>query len=357
MIDSPLPQSKVRELTSGIDALYLSGNGSTPTRLLDHLEAEKEEARDNSARIPFILGGEEFGLSPHGWGKYAFSLDHANGRIGFTRSEKLPRVRVQPRAHFLHGAGVEPAVEWFSETVGEQVADLQWRVSRIDLFVDVQGWVPTVADRGRFVTRSRSLDMHERNNSFTGYTFGSRRGGGISGRAYDKTADVARTGALYWFDLWGDRYQEREPVFRVEFEFGRTVLNQFGIKSPADAFASVGDLWAYGTEWLSLRDSTSDETKSRWPVSAEWQAIANATLRSRRIGAARAKQRLQQGSIRKMMPGLCGSMAKFGWLADTVDLPSTLSRFEREALRYGSRTATSFETRLMARHREMPWTD
>lgn len=357
MIESPLPQSKVRELASGIDALYLSGDGTIPTRLFDELEATKEEAKDAGKKIPFLLGIEEFSLSPGSWGKYAFSLDHANGRIGFTRSEKLPRIRVQPRAHFLHGVGVGPAIEWFSETVGKQVAGPQWRVSRIDLFVDVQGWVPTVADRERFVTRSRSVDMHERNNSFTGYTFGSRRGGGISGRAYDKTADVDRTGALYWFDLWGERYRKGEPVFRVEFEFGRSVLRQFGINSPTDALASVGDLWAYGTEWLSLRDPTSDKTKSRWPLSPDWLAIANASLRCRRIGAARAKQRLQQGSIKKMMPGLCGSMAKFGALADTVDLPSTLSRFEREALRYGSRTGTSFEARVMARHGETPWTD
>ena len=57
MIDSPLPQSKVRELTSGIDALYLSGNGATPTHLLDDLEEQKEEAKNEETRIPFIIGG------------------------------------------------------------------------------------------------------------------------------------------------------------------------------------------------------------------------------------------------------------------------------------------------------------
>ena len=93
------------ELASGVDALYLSGHGYLSKGLLAKLEEERMFADRVSVPVPFELGPLTLGLAPHGWGKYRYCLDHETGRIGFTSSRRLPSVRIQPRAEFLHSVG------------------------------------------------------------------------------------------------------------------------------------------------------------------------------------------------------------------------------------------------------------
>ncbi len=91
--DAPVP----RELASGVDALYLSGNGYLSKGFLARLDEERMFADRASRPVPFELGDLVLGLAPHGWGKYRFCLDHETGRIGFSASRRLPPVRIQPR--------------------------------------------------------------------------------------------------------------------------------------------------------------------------------------------------------------------------------------------------------------------
>lgn len=48
--------------------------------------------------IPVELGGESYAMSPRGWGHYRYCLDHPDGRVGFSSSEHLPAMRIQPRS-------------------------------------------------------------------------------------------------------------------------------------------------------------------------------------------------------------------------------------------------------------------
>ena len=80
----------LRELASGVDALYLSGHGYLSKGFLAQLEEERIFADRVSVPVPFELGPSLFGLAPHGWGKYRYCLDHETGRIGFTSSRRLP---------------------------------------------------------------------------------------------------------------------------------------------------------------------------------------------------------------------------------------------------------------------------
>lgn len=66
----------LRELASGVDALYLSGHGYLSKGLLDRLEEERIFADRVSVPVPFELSPLTFGLAPHGWGKYRYCLDH-----------------------------------------------------------------------------------------------------------------------------------------------------------------------------------------------------------------------------------------------------------------------------------------
>jgi hypothetical protein len=90
------PVGPLRELASGVDALYLSGRAEIPKRFLQRLEDCRAWAGEAKRPAPFELGELVFGITPHGWGKYRFCLEHAMARIGISTSRHLPTVRVRP---------------------------------------------------------------------------------------------------------------------------------------------------------------------------------------------------------------------------------------------------------------------
>jgi hypothetical protein len=71
----------LRELASGVDALYLSARPDLPTQFVAHLEDCREWAVEVKRRAPCEIGNAMFGISPYGWGKYRFCLDHQMARM------------------------------------------------------------------------------------------------------------------------------------------------------------------------------------------------------------------------------------------------------------------------------------
>jgi hypothetical protein len=183
------------ELASGVDALYLSGRTALPLPFLDRLEETRKLAEVASATIPFDLGGELFGMAPHAFGRYRFCLEHPDGRIGISPSHQLPALRVQPRGSFLHTVGSAAAVARFQRVLEAECDEVFFHVSRIDLYADFEGWGIGVEDRPLFICRAGSVRTFEEENRFTGFEFGRRFTKTVCARIYDKTTDVARTGA------------------------------------------------------------------------------------------------------------------------------------------------------------------
>lgn len=313
----------MRELASGVDALYLSGRGTISSDVWDRCREAREEARAADAPVPLVLGQNEFLVQGRGFGKYLMRLDHAHGVIGLTDSTALPTIRVQPRAELLHAVGPARAVAWFKEALEPAIGDLAFGAARVDLFADWQGWQPIASDRNHFVCRSKRTDTHEDDGVLTGFQFG-RRSTGISARMYNKTLDAGKKGADYWPDLWGKRFDSARAVWRLEFEFGRQVLKQFSIDTPAQALAGKADLWRYGMRWLSLRQPTNDRTRSRWPVAPHWDALTDSPMASEPIGLVRAYGGKRAGSIRKLMPALTGYVASFAALSGASDTDEAL---------------------------------
>ena len=203
---------------------------------------------------PLRAGPLTLGLAPHGWGKYRYCLDHETGRIGFTSSRRLPSVRIQPRAEFLHAVGPEETVRHFADLVRPFIEGLVLSVARLDLFVDMEGMQLCAQDRSAFVCRGDGCTTYENANTVTGFAFGSRRTQRISARLYDKTAEMALKGNDWWELVWGDRHTPGAQVWRIEFEVGRAALSDLELFRPEAVLAAVPSLWAYCTgEWLTLR--------------------------------------------------------------------------------------------------------
>src|SRR5664279_3459800 len=146
-IDDSQPGGLV-ELASGIDALYCSGRADLTPEFLRLVDRAKDEAQVTGREAEVALGDSVFRVQSFGMGRYPYRLDHEHGVIAVTDSEKLPAVKIQPRATFLHG-------------------------------------------------------VYEDGGSFTGFVFGKRKTKTIAARIYDKTAEVQAKGNAYWEDIWG----------------------------------------------------------------------------------------------------------------------------------------------------------
>ena len=277
--ESPAEAPVLVELASGIDGLYLSGHGAMPPQLAADLETARQQAVQNDEPRVWPLGETELRVFPRSLGRYRWRLGHENGVIGMTDRPRLPTVRIQPRSEFLHGVGVDAALQWFRELLLPALPDLFFTVNRLDLYADWQGWDLEASDRARFVLRARRRDTHEEGESLTGFEFGRRKTGTISARIYDKSLQVQRKGLDWWPHVWGENYDRGRPVVRVEFEVGRKGLRDYGLDGPEKVLEQAPRLWtALTNDWMTFRTPTSDSTRARWPISPEWVAVQGASL-------------------------------------------------------------------------------
>lgn len=342
-------------LCAGVDALYLSGRSDVPSELLQRLEESRHEAEAASAPIGFLLGESAFEIAPHGWGRYRYLIADEFGRIGFTTSHNLPEIRIQPRSDFLHAVGPEAVVEHYRGLLNQVCDEVHVSVSRIDLFVDITGWELDSSHKERFVCRAKDCRTFEEGSAFRGFQFGSRTSKTLSARIYDKSAEVLRHGSDWWYALWGDGYQPGVTVYRVEFEFARPCLAQFGLDTPSEVLSSRGSLWRYATsEWLTYRQPSSDATRSRWPLDEIWNLVEQAGIKEDKgIGIARVTHGRVAGSLRRIFPALTGYLAAFAAIVGTRGLYDTVNALSEQLRDDEIRRQVLFADRIDRRRRDM----
>jgi hypothetical protein len=249
--------------------------------------------------------------------------------------------------------GPVQAVTIFENLLRPLCSELGFGVSRLDHYVDVEGFPLDADDRERYVCRADARRTYEQSERCSGFDFGSRRGGTVTGRIYDKTLDVATKGSDWWLEIWGDRHTPGTDVTRIEIEFGRKALTEFRLDSPVDVLAATGDLWAYGTEqWLTHRIPNSDSNRSRWPLSPEWQVIQHASQRHDTNDLARLQARSRAGSLRKLTPGLIGYLVGFAAIVGTHDIDDTFEALTRHVSNDEIARRTTFADRIHRRRIE-----
>lgn len=344
----------LRELASGVDALYLSARTIIPAEVLEKLEAARVEATKTGEPTPLRVGDVDVAMAPHAFHRYRYCLEHPYGRIGMTTSSRLPAVRMQPRAEFLHGSGPRGTVDWYRDFLNELCGPVLMTVSRLDLFADFQGWHLDGDARHEFVCRAKSRHTYEEDGVFNGLTFGTRASGSISARIYDKTIQSEKTGAGFWKMIWGDEYDPEASVLRVEFELGRNALREFGLRSPDETLDATGALWGYLTaDWLTHRIPGPDQTKSRWSVSGQWESVRRARIREDDWGINRMYLGKRHGSVENLMPGLVGYLASFGAFAEAYSLQDMLPQLEAFVKQRERNTGISLAERIVVKRREL----
>jgi len=335
------------ELASGVDALYASSSNGPSIALFDFLISLKQDAaQSDSPYAETVLGEQKIHVGRSGWQFYPVLLDHEFGRIGFSMSHHLPGVRLQIYSSFLHAVGPGKALAWFTEFLVALEVPTVWTLGRLDLFMDVQGLNLSVDVRDRFRCRSRALRMHEK-TAFTGFDFGSRNSGTVYARIYDKVAEQGIDNLSWIAALWGNRYVSGNKVWRIEFELKTKFLREVKVIFADDGLARVGELWAYSTEeWLTLRDVVQDENRSRWPISAEWASIQQATLRGDALGIDRVRKDESIASLQRLTPGLRGYVSAIGARRGATDLESAIEESFKVLTHDERRSGVTMATRI-----------
>ena len=196
------------ELASGVDALYLSGHGYL-----------SEGPLGPAGGLPALRRPGLVSRSPSSSGRSpsaSLRMDGASTASASTTSRaasaslrvpRLPPLRVQPRAEFLHVAGPAGTVRHFDELLRPLVDGLGFSVARIDLFCDLESMALQRRGPPGFVCRGDVCTTHEADRVCTGFSFGSRRTQRISARIYDKTAEMEAKGTDWWEAVWGERHR------------------------------------------------------------------------------------------------------------------------------------------------------
>lgn len=279
------PSDGTRILGARVDSLYVSIPGKLFEGVGVELADVKELAKSEDPRIrstaQYVFGDHVFEVRDRGKGRFPFVLvdNHFHLQVAARRASALPLLYAQISSEVLTRCGVEAPVrdlDFLSLSLGE-TTDFP-RLSRVDLCVDFttpfrfdaypqDGWVGRWQTLGSFLKHGR----------LSGYTFG--RGGELSARLYDKTLEITQSHKDYLKAIWSEHgWNGTDQVWRLEFQFRRSVLKELGVGYTRDLKANLGGLWRYACEnWLRMVELCgSDQTRSRWPTHPLWTVLTAA---------------------------------------------------------------------------------
>jgi hypothetical protein len=207
-----------------------------------HIEALQEQSREAGprGRKSEVLLADQL-LAVHPTPARIGPILLANGSMAVVLNPKplknMPTVMIELKAQFVHQVGLLEAADSAQRVLYELAAEnasdeqLKSRVTRIDLFVDVQGWAPAMnqviprrfaeqagiegAVNDALYTRARKCKPYL-GLRFTGVDIGTK-GSGISAGFYNKTVEIEEASGKTWFEeIWkkSGNYTEGKDVWR-----------------------------------------------------------------------------------------------------------------------------------------------
>ena len=369
-------------VAAGIDNVYASAPGAPNEDALATAFAHKAVAAElgEPSIWHLVAAQRDFLVMSHGWHRYPLWLHSPAMEVSIGDGRALPAAYLRLHSAFIHHHGVEFAVDeaervraalvdptvraapgaedgWphpeRREAAAAEALGASIKASRVDLYVDTQGWQPKREDLDRFVSRAQGrhdfVSTHHRGRRFSGFTFGQ---GAVVARVYNKTLELKARGQTWPQVIWKD-IDPDQPVWRVEFQFRREALQAFGVDTVADALIERQGLWQYGTtDWLSLRIHAPGDT-NRWRsyVTREWWTIQHAEIGS--PCSPLVRERMQAACEQKLVEGLGGYATALAAAAGVDGDPERVLQLLAPKLsEYMRRKGTTFED-VVARKREL----
>lgn len=277
----------VRVVAAGVDTLELHTVAPLRRALVDeleHLKALAQSCRKGERGPTWEAAGHAFEVSRSGGqrGSLLLLADALAVSVAPWAPQGLPTVTAEVRARHLW-QDVDAAAQDAEEVLGvlTQGESPEVQVSRVDVTVDWQGWVPEASLLEAFVTRARRDAAYRQARAHSGWSWGG--GGSIYARCYDKSLEVAGTEKAEWFpQVWGrsGAYDADAPVWRLEYQVRREAIRElspFGLERALTSWDGtrhhLGSLWAHLSDgWLALRVPSSAR-RARWAVDPRWAAL------------------------------------------------------------------------------------
>jgi hypothetical protein len=337
--------SQVRVLASGIDSLYASVRGELVDGLLQVLAELRRANPDADVPLSLHSSGSDTMLRRYGWRGYPFWLSSPRYEIAVGARDPFPTVYLQLHAEHIHSVGIERAVY---EAEAMLVDDLFPRgcraiASRVDVFVDEQGWTPERDDFANFrcrALRRRMFEMPRQEHGYgrhlTGFTFGK---GDLVARIYDKTRETIVSGHTWPELLWEGRDPDR-AVWRVEFQFRRAILVALGLTGMSDVVRRRQGLWHFGTRWLTLRAPIRDSNRARWPIAPAWAQLTGACIGGSAVPLIR--ETIRAADLERLTQGLVGYASSIEAMDGAQDLGQALATSVPTVRPYLAHRAASF---------------
>lgn len=264
----------------GIDSLYLSFKGTLKKEMLKELEMRKEYAQsedeNEQALASIVIDDHLLEVKDKGMGRYAYILEDNWYQIKVSSGKgRIPPVYVQLKSELLNCFGVYNAINQLRGLLKELIEETtEELISRADLFVDFV----TNADLGsirrtQWVCRAKKTGDYWSGKEFTGLSIG--QGGQISARLYNKTLEIESSYKDFFKPLWiKNEWDQKQTVWRLEFQLRREVLNQFSISKLIELTECSNDVWRYCTnDWLRLVDEEEAKNRTRLETHPLWNEI------------------------------------------------------------------------------------
>lgn len=260
----------LKRLWSGFDTLEITWSGAVFEPWQGLLDGAKVNARDTLRSNAVRLGGECLYVQRSGLKPWAWVLVGPDYHLRLGRGAPAASCRLLSVGLTAHGPErLVARVERVLESVG---AFGRPRVSRADVAMDFQGWVPGAGTMTRSVVCPASFrPVYPSIEAPETFQFGR---GAVVARVYNKSAEV-RAKPSHWPSYWSscEAYSAERDVWRVEFQYRRDALRELGVVTPDDALSSARGLMEYGLRWCSVRKRTGDSNVRRRPVHPAWEQI------------------------------------------------------------------------------------
>ncbi len=288
-------------LKSGVDTLRVGVYFEWVPAVLALLEEKKAEATLNKTRPVLDIGGVPHEVrtlprSPTG-APYSLALSAPDWDVSVSTwatgpQNQTPNLMCTFRSHALAEHGWQRCIARWRELMvrnaGRLRAPMRMRngrialpelVSRLDVHVDIEGWVvgggalehvTTQADpKTRKETWFETTDAVRAEGvaRACSYEFGTRGMDGLFCRVYRKDIQlVARPDARWVLGVWrAAGHAAGSPVTRVEFELGRERLKEWRLSKLDTLERNLSDSMArLSTEWLRFGGPHAEAWKIVW---------------------------------------------------------------------------------------------
>ena len=185
-----------------------------------------------------------------------------------------PHLKIEVSPHTIHGRSPASLQRLLDDMADEVLIERERSQCAVHLAMDVQGWTPPKDFEARMHCRSRRIRSihgpdtvdYAANSAVYGrgetWLFGAASG--VQMTVYNKSLEARTKDKLdYWNDIWSnaDGYVPGQDVYRIEFRFHHSVVQQFadgsvdletgetiGTSGYDELYPHLTGLWKYGLD-------------------------------------------------------------------------------------------------------------